>query len=218
MTASSNIQNPAKLEQLQTLTREYAKFSRSATGLGSVIGGMIGLTIFLIGAFTNPPLWARALMVLVIPIWFVLKAWLRNHFYQRHGTALETLDKLSTNIERLLQGGIGGIAAVMLVACTVLVIINPERIANLPVLNKIALLAAPLAGLLLCRQINTIVECLVVMNLLVQTVMLASGANWTWSNQATMLLYSSLLIVIGLVEHIRFRKLETQLQNLRGQS
>jgi hypothetical protein len=217
MTASSNIQNPAKLEQLQAITREYAKFSRSATGLGGVIGGMIGLAIFLIGAFSNPPLWARALMVLALPIWFVLKAWLRNHYYQRHGTALETLDKLSTNVERFVQGGIGGIAAVMLIICAFLVITNPEKVASLPILNKIALLAAPLAGLLLWRQINTVLEFLVVMNLMVQTVMLASGSNWTWGNQITMLFYSGLLIVIGLVEHFRFRKLETQLQNLRGQ-
>jgi hypothetical protein len=218
MTASSNIQNPAKLEQLQSLTREYAKFSRSATGLGSVIGGMIGLSIFLIGAFTNPPLWARALLVLALPIWFVLKHWLRNHYYQRHGTALETFDKLSTNVERFVQGGIGGIALVMLVVCAFLIITNPEKIANLPVLNKIALVAAPLAGLLLCRQINTVLEFLVVMNLMVQTVMLASGSNWTWGNQITMLFYSGLLIVIGLVEHFRFRNLEAQLQHLRGQS
>lgn len=218
MTATSNIQNPAKLEQLQTLTREYAKFSRSATGLGSVIGGMIGLAIFLIGAFTNPPLWARALMVLAIPIWFVLKAWLRNHYYQRRGMALENLDKLSSNVERFVQGGIGGIAAVMLIVCAFLVITNPEKIANLPALNKMALIAAPLAGLLLCRQINTVLEMLVVMNLMIQTVLLASGANWTWGNQATMLLYSGLLIMIGLIEHVRFRKLELQLKNLQSQS
>jgi hypothetical protein len=218
MTTTSNIPNQAHLEQLQSLTQNYAKFSRSATGLGGVIGGMIGLTIFLIGAFSNPPLWARALMVLALPIWFVLKAWLRNHYYQRHGTALETLDKTGTFIERFVQGGIGGIAAVMLIVCAFLVITNPEKIASLPVLNKTALLAAPLAGLLLWRQINTILEFLVVINLMVQTVMLASGTNWTWGNQTTMLFYSGLLIVIGLVEHLRFRKLETQLQHLQGQS
>jgi hypothetical protein len=218
MTAASNTPNQAHLEHLQTVTREYARFSRSATGLGSVIGGIFGLTIFLIGAFSDPPLWARALMVLALPIWFLLKTWLRNHYYQRHGTALETLDKLGTNVERFVQGGIGGIATVMLIACAFLVITNPEKIASLPILNKIALLAAPLAGLLLWRQINTILEFLVVMNLMVQTVMLASGSNWTWGNQATMLLYSGLLIMIGLVEHLRFRKLEAQLQNLRGQS
>ncbi len=217
MTTASNIPNPEKLEQLQTMTREYAKFSRSATGLGSVIGGIFGLTIFLIGAFSDPPLWARALLVLAIPIWFMLKAWLRNSYYQRHGTALETLDKLSTNVERFVQGGIGGIAAVMLVVCAFLVISNPEKIASLPTLNKISLIAAPLAGLLLCRQINTVLEFLVVMNLMVQTVILASGSNWTWGNQATMLLYSGLLIVIGLVEHVRFRKLEAQLEHLRVQ-
>ena len=213
MTATSN---PEKLEQLQTLTREYAKYSRSATGLGSVIGGIFGLAIFLIGAFSDPPLWARALLVLALPIWFVLKALLRNHYYQRHGTALETLDKLSSNVERFVQGGIGGIAAVMLIVCAFLVITNPEKIASLPLLNKIALIAAPLAGLLLCRQINTILEFLVVINLMVQTVILASGTNWR-DNQATMLFYSGLLIAIGLVEHLRFRKLEAQLQHLRVQ-
>ena len=213
MTATSN---PEKLEQLQTLTREYAKYSRSATGLGSVIGGIFGLAIFLIGAFSDPPLWARALLVLALPIWFVLKALLRNHYYQRHGTALETLDKLSSNVERFVQGGIGGIAAVMLIVCAFLVITNPEKIASLPLLNKIALIAAPLAGLLLCRQINTVLEFLVVMNLMVQTVILASGTNWR-DNQATMLFYSGLLIAIGLVEHLRFRKLEAQLQHLRVQ-
>jgi hypothetical protein len=217
MTAASNIPNPEKLEQLQTVTREYAKFSRSATGLSSVIGGIFGLSIFLIGAFSNPPLWARALLVLALPIWFVLKHWLRTHYYQRHGTALETFDKLSTNVERFVQGGIGGIAAVMLVVCAFLVITNPEKVASLPVLNKIALVAAPLAGLLLWRQINTILEFLVVMNLMVQTVMLASGSNWTWGNQATMLLYSGLLIVIGVIEHLRFQKLEMQLKSFQGQ-
>jgi hypothetical protein len=217
MTAASNIPNEAILEQLQTVTHEYAKFSRSATGLGGVIGGIFGLTIFLIGAFSDPPLWARALLVLALPIWFMLKARLRNHYYQRHGTALEHLDKLSTNVERFVQGGIGGIATVMLVVCAFLVITNPEKIASLPILNKAALLAAPLAGLLLWRQINTVLEFLVVMNLMVQTVILASGSNWTWGGQATMLFYAGLLIVIGLVEHVRFRKLEAQLQALRGQ-
>jgi hypothetical protein len=215
MTAASNRPTPDQLEQLQTVTREYAKFSRSATGLSSVIGGTIGLAIFLIGAFSNPPLWARALMVLAIPIWFVLKTWLRNHYYQRHGTARETFDKLSTNLERFVQGGIGGIAAIMLIVCAFLVITNPDKVANLPALNKIALLIAPLVGLLLCRQINTVLEFLVVMNLMVQTVMLASGSNWTLGNQATVLFYSGLLIVIGIIEHLRFRKLEAQLKSLR---
>jgi hypothetical protein len=178
---------------------------------------MCGLTIFLVGAFTNPPLWTRASLVLAIPIWFALKTWLRNHYYQRHGTALETLDKTSTNIERFVQGGIGGIAAIMLIICAYLVIANPEKVASLPALNKIALLVAPFAGLLLWRQINTILEFLVVMNLMVQTVMLASGSNWTWGNQITILFYSGLLIVIGIIEHLRFRKLETQLKSFQGQ-
>jgi hypothetical protein len=209
------ITNTSKLEELQALTREYAMYSRSAAGLGNALGGIIGIGIGLIAAFADPPLWVRALLTLALPIWFFSKAWLRTHHYQRRGAALESLDKTAANMERFSQGALGGIAVVMLVVCLFLVITNPAKIASLPALNKLALVASPLFGLLLCRRINTLVEMLVAMNLMVQTVILSSGSALTWRDQGTMFVWAGCMILIGAVEHFRFRKVENQLRGLQ---
>jgi hypothetical protein len=216
MVTADNFPPPEKFEKLQHLTREYSRFSRSATGLGSVLGGAMALAICLLGAFTDPPMWARAWLAAALPFWFLGKSWIRDHYYQRHGGVTQALDPAGLAIERVSQGAAGGIAAVLLLICGCLIVASPQKIDALPLFNKAALIVSPLAGMLLCRRINTPLEMLVTVNLLVQTIILSSGGVFGWKQQGAMFVWAGLLVVIGLHEHSRFRQVEAQLQPLRG--
>lgn len=206
----------ADLALLAALTQEYATFSRSASGLGNTLGGLIAVAIWLTGAYADPPAPARAALVLALPAWMAAKTWLRQHYYQRHGEAWEILPPPAAGIERFAQGCVGGVAAVLLVVCLYLAVAAPAKMAGVPLLNRLALVAGPLLGVVLARHINTPFEAMVAVNLLVQTVMLTTGTPIHWQRQNVTLTWSLLLMAIGLWEHFRFRGVERQLAALRG--
>lgn len=217
MNTTTETLRPDRFDRIQALTREYAKFSRSAGGLGNVLGGLLGAGIWLIGAYADPPLAARASLWLALPAWLWAKTWLRHHYYQRHGAAWEQMGTTAVNIERLSQGALAGVACVMLGICIFLAVASPAKMTGVPLLNKLALVAAPLAALILHRRINTPFEAAVAVNLLVQAVMLTTGTPTVWSNRISTLLWAVLLIVIGLWEQVRFSGVERQLAGLRGE-
>lgn len=204
------------LEKLQRLTRAYARFSRSATGLSGVVGGVMALGLCVVGASFDPPMGVRALLALAIPVWFLSKAWIRKRCYQRCGEAMESMDGKGLAIERISQAAAGGIATVMVALCGFLILSAPQKIEALPLLNKVALLGAPVVMLLLSRRINTPLEMLVAVNLLVQTVLMASGSDFGWKQQGAMFFWAALLLMIGTFEHARFRQVESELQRIRS--
>ena len=119
-------------------------------------------------------------------------------------------------IERISQGAAGGIGAVMVLLCGFLLLSSPQKIEVLPVLNKVALLASPVVMLLLSRRINTPLEMLVAVNLLVQTVLMVSGSAFGWKQQGAMFFWAAMLVMIGVFEHARFRQVEGELQRIRS--
>jgi hypothetical protein len=205
-----------ELARLETLTREYAAFSRSASGLSNTLGGLLAAGIWLIGAYADPPLPARAALVLALPAWMAAKTWLRHHYYQRHGEARESLPPAAIGIEHFAQGCVGGVAAVLLAICLYLAVAGPAKMDGVPLLNRLALVAGPLIAVVLARRINTPFEAMVAVNLLVQTVMLSTGTPVPWQRQNFTLAASLFLVAIGLWEHFRFRSVEAQLAALRG--
>jgi hypothetical protein len=205
---------PDSLTRFQTLTRDYARYSRSAAGLGSVIGGAFGIAVSLIVTDADPSLPVRAMLVLAVPLWLLAKTWLRDHYYQRHGAAEESLDAFHTRVERVSQGALAAIAAIVLAVCALLVLFGTPKIAGLPFVNQFALVAAPLFALLFHRRINTPVEMLVAINLIVQTVIAASGSQPR--SQGSILLWAVMLMIIGGYEHLRYRSIEARLRQIRS--
>ncbi len=80
---------PADLDRLRGLTERYARYSRGAGGLGLVVGGVLLLCAFLLGAFL--PL-GRVLQVALVSlpvVWLLTRELLRRFYYQRDGRALQ---------------------------------------------------------------------------------------------------------------------------------
>lgn len=203
---------PDQLSRLEFLTREYAQYSRTATGLGGAIGGLAGIAIALIAGYTDPPVVVRVALVLTLPGWFLAKGWLRARYYQRLGAASPMMVPASTTLEKLSQGAAGGVAAAMLIACAALIFFNPPKIAALPLLNRLAILVPPASVLLLCGSINTVFEAMTVVNLLVQTVILAAGPSDVAIHRPGMMVWAAMLLLIGGIEHTRFRRIVNELR------
>lgn len=84
-------------DELESLTRRYARYSRSAGGLASVIGGVFCLLSWLLGGLLplTPPL--RSVLIAMPFVWLFAKSGLMHRYYQRFGHAEEQ----ATAVERL---------------------------------------------------------------------------------------------------------------------
>jgi len=79
--------NPA--DELQALTRDYARYSRSAGGLGSVLGGVLCLISYFCGALLPLDPAVRAALIAMPFVWLGAKLWLTRNYYQRFGRVEE---------------------------------------------------------------------------------------------------------------------------------
>ncbi|NQD35452.1 hypothetical protein HPT27_00355 [Permianibacter sp. IMCC34836] len=103
--------NPADLDRLQNLAERYARYSRSAGGLSSVLGGLLCLIMFgtaLVFELSQP---VRVALAIAPLLWLLSKELLRRYYYQRAGMVLE---KLSPGQWRLHVGLTAFVALVSL--------------------------------------------------------------------------------------------------------
>lgn len=75
----------SRLHELEALTRDYARYSRSAGGLASVLGGLCCIASYLAGGLlpTSPAL--RIALVALPLAWLLAKQLLARRYYQRFG-------------------------------------------------------------------------------------------------------------------------------------
>src|SRR3546814_9003346 len=79
------------LSRLAENTSRYARYSRSAGGLSLVIGGVLCLAAFVIGAAVElTPAWRYTLVAAPL-LWLASKELLRAFYYQRAGAVRERL-------------------------------------------------------------------------------------------------------------------------------
>jgi uncharacterized membrane protein YhaH (DUF805 family) len=216
MTTASNTQ--AHLEQLQILTREYAKFSKSAAGWGSITGGILGLLLYAIINRSDLPNWARLLCGLAPIIWLGSKQLVRSRYYQRHGQVLET-SSTPVWLERVLQGMIIGVMFCVLGAGLVALAIKPENVLRIPTPNLILAVLLCAFGIYAARLINTTAEMLAALQMFIAAFYILGGLPGNPDSLWALPVYSSLLLVIGIYEHWQYRGIENQLRKLQaGQS
>ena len=82
----------SQLEDLDRLARQaerYARYSRSAGGLSSVIGGGLLAASFLLNAYAELTPVLRALLAATPLFWLAAKELLRRRYYQREGALLQ---------------------------------------------------------------------------------------------------------------------------------
>ncbi len=77
--------SPKKLSELEKVTRQYAKFSKNAVGLGHVFGGgLLFLSVYLV-SHIQLGTFGRLLLGAAPFGWVFGKEWLREHYYQSSG-------------------------------------------------------------------------------------------------------------------------------------
>jgi hypothetical protein len=77
------------LDQLAARAQRYARYSRSAGGLSSVIGGILLFASFLANAYMDLGQAERVVLALAPALWLLAKELLRVGYYQRDGQVLQ---------------------------------------------------------------------------------------------------------------------------------
>lgn len=80
---SSNV--ASRVDQIQALTRRYARYSRSAGGLSSVLGGVLCLVAYFGGPLLPASPWATLVLIAIPAVWLLAKGWMIRRYYQQLG-------------------------------------------------------------------------------------------------------------------------------------
>lgn len=213
-----------RLRELESLTREYARYSRSAGGLASVLGGVFCLLSYLLGGLLPSTPMLRVMLVAMPFAWLLARQGMAHRYYQRFGRVGEQEGTVERRVHRSC------IAMALLVALSVTVSALshglPLPAATLGYLALVWLLV--LAGwrwlgnpldfvvgtFLLCQAA---VSCAGVAYPVIGTV--AAGANPPMALLALLFPLAALLLIArGVADHRRFRPLCERLLQLRGKA
>jgi hypothetical protein len=84
-TAVVNDALSSRLDELESLTRDYARYSRSAGGMASVLGGGFALAAWLGGGLLPSSTALRVMLVALPLVWVAVRQLLVHRYYQRYG-------------------------------------------------------------------------------------------------------------------------------------
>lgn len=212
-----------RLDELESLTRAYARYSRSAGGLGSVLGGLFCLTSYFAGALMPLALPWRMALIALPGIWLGCKCWLTRRYYQRFGHVEE-------QTSRTQQGFYWcSLAVIVLIVALVTAAILADAWPRVPpgVIGYVLLLwLLPVA---VWRWLRSPLDYVVGTFLFCQAAFVCIGKAYPlvglahgW--QASLLALAALefplaalaMIVLGTLQHRRFLRLERALRMLRA--
>lgn len=97
------------VDDLQSLTERYARYSRSAGGLSNVIGAVLVVAAFAIAAFVPLTPALRIALAATPFLWLATKETMRQAYYQRAGGALQ---QVSPTLRRQRRWMVGYLLAV----------------------------------------------------------------------------------------------------------
>ena len=213
-----------ELGELESLTREYARYSRSAGGLASVLGGACCLLAYLLGGLlpTTPGL--RIALAALPLAWLLAKQGMARGYYQRFGR----VEEQESTTERRIHRWCIAAALLVAVAVTASALSHGLRLpaATLGYLALVWLLV--LAG---WRGLRSPLDFVVGTFLFCQAAVScagfaypvmgtsAAGANPPMALLALLFPLAALLLIArGVTDHRRFRPLCERLLQLRGKA
>ncbi len=216
---------PRPADELEALTRAYARYSRSAGGLGSVLGGTLCLVSYFGGALLplTPPV--RAALIIMPLAWLGAKAWLTRHYYQRFGR----VEEQENPNERLTHR--------WCLITTILVAAIITAVDVTGVFRHTGTLSAGLVGYLLMlwllplatwRWMRSAMDFIVGVFLICQAALACGGQSYPMIGLThsagkmtasflvvTFPLLALVMIVVGIAEHRRFQAIRSRLETLR---
>jgi len=198
--------------RLADLTRRYARFSVSAGGLGSALGGALVLVAYFVGALAPDLSTGGRVGLATTPlVWIVVKELLRSRYYQRFGR----VEEVRPVFDRRLHLGLTLFTALVSVGIVVTVLVRQWPLQwDVGTVGYLAYVAA--MPLLVWLFMRTPLEFIVGVFLVAQAALaLAGGAYRLW-DQPQAPIGGVALLVVGVSQHLEFLRLERELKSLRG--
>ncbi len=196
-----------QLDRLSELTARYASYSRSAGGLSLVIGGVLCLLTFVLGAtLTLTPAWRYALTAAPL-LWLLSKELLRAFYYQRQGGALE---RLSDKQRRAHLWMVAYLAVMSALIVGVVVWNAGARAWQWPGIAYVVLVAA--MPLVAARWFWSTGDFLVGVLLICQAAVVVSGGHYPWYWILIAAAFAAIAITSGWREHRDYLQLREELR------
>ena len=197
-------------DELSELTRRYARFSRSAAGLGSVLGGVLALVAYFTGALAPLAPWSRLLLASTPLVWIGAKEALRHRYYQRFGRVVERPDRSEYRWHVVLTIFIAVVSAGVTVVMVGGMVMSGWT--ALPLARWLGYMAFVVAlPFLVWRYMRTMAEFVVGVFLVAQAALVLGGGNYELGQQIQAPVFAVVLIVFGIREHLEFRVLTRRL-------
>lgn len=206
-----------RLAEVQALTRDYSRYSRSAGGLSAVFGGAFCLLSYLLGAMlTITPL--LTLILFVIPVaWLVLKQVAAGLYQQRHGRVQELSVIPQRRIRILLLVGV--VVVIAIVAIGKVIEIQPFGAAPWSLAKALHLTMLIAIPIIAWRYLHTPLDLVVGGFLFCQASLALLGHAYPlWSSGIVFVPAAIAMIVIGLREHQKFHFIDQRLRTLSNGS
>ncbi len=197
-----------RLTKLSTLTRAYSRYSRSAGGLGTLLGGGLCLLSYLGGALLPLTPALRITLALLPAVWIAAKEWLRHVLYQPAGRLREAPDRTQHRWHVGLTAFLAIASAAIL--CTALFY------GRAPLRPGVAIYMAYVLALPFVAWyfLWSIPELVVGIFLLCQAALAAAGLTYPLGSQLQAPAMAIVALLLGWREHRAFRALRRELAAL----
>lgn len=197
--------------RLAELTRRYARFSVSAGGLGSALGGALVLVTYFVGALVpDLSLGARLALASAPLLWIAAKELLRGRYYQRFGR----VDEARTVSDRRLHLWLTLFTtAVSVVIVAVVLIAGRGRPWDAGTLGYLGYVVA--MPFLVWYFMRTPLEFVAGVFLVSQAALMLGGSSYGLWEQPQAPIGGLVLLVMGVRQHREFLGLDRELRELR---
>lgn len=222
---SPNVQ--ARLSQMEELTRRYARYSRSAGGMSSVLGGVLCLIAYFAGPLLPSTPLTKAVLIAIPAVWLLAKGWLTRGYYQRLGHVEQQETRQERGLQRLFLGVVVLVALVITAGFGV--ILKQQAWSSLPVGMWGYLALLWLLVLATWRWLRSPFDFIIGVFLFCQAALVSVGRHYpligtTHTHEAMLMSLVALMFPVaalamianGVAEHRQFRVLRQQLEQLRG--
>jgi hypothetical protein len=194
------------LSRLAENTSRYARYSRSAGGLSLVIGGVLCLAAFVVGATVDLTPALRYTLAGAPLLWLLSKELLRAFYYQRAGAARE---RLSGKQRRMHLWMVAYLAAMSLLIIGGVVWTAGARAWQWPGIAYVAIVAA--MPLVAARWFWSVGDFLVGVLLVSQAAVVIGGDHYPWYWILIAAAYAAIAITTGWREPRDYLRLRDEL-------
>lgn len=203
--------SPAELERLTDLTSRYARYSRSAGGLSSVIGGLLCALTFVVGALIPLDQGLRYALACAPLLWITTKELLRYFYYQRSGAAAERLSAKHRRARLWMTIYLAAMGA-LIIGGVLTTAMQKDRVAALmqwPAIGYLIIVAA--LPFIARRWFWSVSDFLVGVLLFSQAAVVMVGNNYPRPWILIAASFSFIAIVSGMREHREYLQLRSEL-------